>query len=192
MELCRRLGVLDVETALREKRMAWVAHATRDRTENSALWIRNEMRIKSTWGRLVLQDFAHYGLVEEEFFAAPPDANTMKELMRKKRTVQTGRQRKTKQATENMTKRSEEQRARIQQQRRDNEQARASLLQKINGRRWGRVPSANGEGSWQLESDPEVRFTVTGEDFCENTGREIKDVAGQAFYRNQEGLWVAE
>ncbi|CAD7970805.1 unnamed protein product [Amoebophrya sp. A120] len=194
LALCRKMGVLDVETALTEKRIAWVGHAARDKTEASAAWIANEVKIKSEWGKMLLQDLEGYSIDFETLISAPPDAVTLKETLKQNRKVATeraDRQRKVKTVTPKMEARNAEQRERIQQQRVEEEEKRQEMTSKISGKRWRRVPGAR-DGAWQLECDPEALFEACGDDFCENSGREVKYVAGVAFYRNQDQTWTAE
>ncbi|CAD7955154.1 unnamed protein product, partial [Amoebophrya sp. A120] len=56
LEICKKAGILDIETMLQEKRVAWVAHAFRDTTEPSGRWIAKEIRARTPWGKLVEQD----------------------------------------------------------------------------------------------------------------------------------------
>ncbi len=45
---------------------------------------------------------------------------------------------------------------------------------------------------WQLVEDEQVRFEVSMEDFCENTGRECKVVERVMFYRTEDGCYKSD
>eukprot|EP00392_Amoebophrya_sp_AT5.2_P016940 g17250.t1 len=61
--LCKASGIVDIETLVREKRVAWAAHAARDHSgEGVYEWIENEVRRKTTWGRQLRADLEAYGL----------------------------------------------------------------------------------------------------------------------------------
>ncbi|CAD7929442.1 unnamed protein product [Amoebophrya sp. A120] len=193
IELCKRAGILDIETMLQEKRVAWVAHAFRDTTEASGWWIANEIKAKTPWGRLVEQDLQHFGFDAAQMAQQPPDAAAVKEAMRQKRKVDTSRRNRPKQtrtATEKTEKMREEQRKRIQQQQ-EAERGRAELIQTISGKSWVRLPGQRRE-VWRLEESDQVVFEADNTDFCENTGREIVYVCGVSFYKGQDNTWHAE
>ncbi|CAD7955153.1 unnamed protein product [Amoebophrya sp. A120] len=115
--------------------------------------------------------------------------------MRKKRQVDTGRRldraKKQKPATAKTEKMREEQRRRIVEQQQEAERGREELIQTISGKSWVRLPGQRRE-VWHLEENDRVQFDVDSEDFCENTGREIKYVCGIAFYKSQDNTWQAE
>ncbi|CAD7932716.1 unnamed protein product [Amoebophrya sp. A120] len=193
MDLCRKAGVLDIETMLREKRVAWIAHAARDRSENSFMWIATEIRRKSIWGKQAALDLERYGFTLEALTQQPPDAETVRNTLKEKRAYQTGRgekPRQKRQKTERTEQMREEQRQRIAQQKAEQEEERRQFVQKIDGKRWVRLPGRRD--AWHPEDDAQVLFTAT-DDFCENTGREILYVAGLTFYRNPEDhTWSTE
>eukprot|EP00392_Amoebophrya_sp_AT5.2_P018258 g18763.t1 len=59
-ELCRRTGIPEIETIIREKRVAWAAHAVRDKSgEGSGERIKKECSQKTPWGRQLGEDLEY-------------------------------------------------------------------------------------------------------------------------------------
>jgi len=204
LELCGRLGIVDVETQLKEKRVAWAAHTARDKQEGTFWLIQAEVNKRTPWGKQLLKDVEEYGWtldglsevggakeLRELLVARRPIAAAKREDKKKSR----GGRQPTKRAEEARRERRErlnEQREEAREKREAEQAARAKILIEINGRRWVRIP---GEGDrWKVttESGEEVEFEVRHEHFEENTGRTLKNVYGELFYEGVRGVGHAD
>eukprot|EP00392_Amoebophrya_sp_AT5.2_P007284 g7298.t1 len=189
--LCQASGIVDIETLVREKRVAWAAHAARDHSgEGVYEWIENEVRRKTTWGRQLRADLEVYGLELENL--EDSDAASLREMMQSKREVEAAKRAKGKKGrkakkgtnsakTDDMR---EQQRKRIAQKKW--EDAR-ELFSRINNQKWARAPGA-GVDIWQLANCEEVKFKVSLDEFEENTGRDYKEREQESFLKSQRRM----
>ncbi|CAD7954238.1 unnamed protein product [Amoebophrya sp. A120] len=199
LELCQRVGVPPVETILRERRVAWMAHALRNKKEACHYLAREEVRKGTPWGRLIRDDFDEVGLPIDQFLdlEAPPAARAIKaHLVAKRPTKPLPKQRRgdRRGKTEKCREKTNKQRENIQQQKAEAELRQANFIASISGRRWERFPSAAGN-YWQTKEEavnsPPVQFEIESEDFCEGSGREEYRVCGVWFQKMSNGTYVA-
>eukprot|EP00392_Amoebophrya_sp_AT5.2_P019073 g19784.t1 len=198
--LCERTGIVDIETLVREKRVAWAAHAARDHSgEGVFRWIANELRRKTVWGRQLHADLAAYGLQID--ILGTMDAKELRQLMHGRREIEAAKRAKKgrkggkkREKSEKTEEKYEEQRKRIAEQkeeRRKQKEKEKELLRRINNHKWVRAPGA-GVGSWRLADSEDLTFKVSHEDFCENTGRDRFTVAGVVFHKNRDGRFKCD
>mmetsp|Transcript_17448 Transcript_17448/g.43430 ORF Transcript_17448/g.43430 Transcript_17448/m.43430 type:complete len:575 (+) Transcript_17448:2900-4624(+) len=193
-ELCKRLGIAPIEEAVREKRVAWAAHALRDAgAEGSGERIQRECARKTEWGKQLAADLEHYGLTLVRLQSM--EAAAVREVLVEKRQLATGRKKKGRRRrsrTSGRTKKMREDRRinldQIAEERRQKAEQVRQLLEKINNKKWARVPNA-GVDDWQLVDDETVKFRVSLDDCCENTGREYRAVEHQMFYKARDGRY---
>eukprot|EP00392_Amoebophrya_sp_AT5.2_P012445 g12548.t1 len=193
------LGVVDIETQLKEKRVAWVAHTARAKAEGTYWMIKDEVDKGTPWGKQVRKDLEEYGWTLEGL-ADFVSAGQLREEMIGRRLVAAAKREKSKgkkaggAVTEKTKEAREKRRANIEEIRKEierkNEENRKTL-QKINGKRWARVPGAGDKWKAETEGGEEVEFVEQFEYFCENTGRTLKQVMGKHFYQGAEGVWWA-
>jgi hypothetical protein len=196
-ELCRALEVPDIETIVREKRVAWAAHAMRDESaEGSGARIKRECSEKTPWGRQLLEDLQHYAVEQLESLGAM-DAATVRKMMTDARPTAGTRRRKRNRRNRVATERTEamrEERSRrleeLAEERRKKKEEAEALLRRINNKKWVKSPNA-GEGMWRLVEDETVVFKVSLETFCENTGRDCSVVEQTSFYREPDGRYYS-
>ncbi|CAD7972711.1 unnamed protein product [Amoebophrya sp. A120] len=199
LELCQRTGVPPVETLIRERRVAWAVHALRNRREACHYLVREEIRKRTPWGRMLQDDFEAVALPLEGILEMekPPAATAIKShLVTHRPTKPLPKERKgdnrgkTKACKEKTKRQSEN----IQRQREEAQRQMQDFIAEISGRRWERVPSAGGK-YWQTtktDDDPTaVQFEIEAEDFCESTGREEYRVCGVWFQKMSDGTYAA-
>eukprot|EP00392_Amoebophrya_sp_AT5.2_P014121 g14259.t1 len=166
MELCARLGVVDVETQLKEKRVAWVAHTARAKAEGTYWMIKDEMDKGTPWGKQVRKDLEEYGWTLEGL-ADFASAKQLREEMIGRRLVAAAKREKNRGkkagggATEKTKEAREKRRVNIEEIRKEierKEEEKRKTLQKINGKRWARVPGAGNKWKAETEEEGEVVF----------------------------------
>jgi len=196
-ELCRRTGIPEIETIIREKRVAWAAHAVRDKSgEGSGERIKKECSQETPWGRQLGEDLEYYGVTLEGLEEV--DAATVRSMMMDARPFESTKRKRTRRTKRGATAKTVEMRAErqerldeLEEERRKKKEEAAALLRRINNKKWAKSPTA-GEGKWHLVDDEEERFTVSFETFCENTGRDWLVVEGRHFYRAPDGRYECD
>eukprot|EP00392_Amoebophrya_sp_AT5.2_P019478 g20327.t1 len=181
MELCARLGVVDVETQLKEKRVAWAAHAARHKNEGSYWMIEKEVTTGTAWGKQLKKDLEEYGL-DLGSLAEIPDAKELRETMTSRRKIAAAKREKagkksSRAVTEQTREMREERRKRIDeaiQKRKEDEEQKRLIRLKIDDTHWVRLPGAGKKYSAKTATGEVVEFEETFEWDEENTGRTYK------------------
>ncbi|CAD7947541.1 unnamed protein product [Amoebophrya sp. A120] len=194
-QMCRMLGVQAIEVELREKRISWIAHTARDTTgEGSLSRVRTEIQEKTPWGRKAAEDLEFYNFSLDDLVAQKPTGAATRETLTRRRPYATGRREQKKKGPERgkrskkAEKMLEERRLRLEQQKAEQAEAAAALVEKLSGKKWR--ASTSRPGQWEVEGDPEVAFEVSDVYFCENSGKEEMNVAGVWFVRENDGTFV--
>ena len=194
-ELCRLVGVRDIKTLLRERRVAFAGHLSRDKAEGTFDVLSEQMRRRTQWGKAMSADLDYYGVEIERLFVGPEySAPEIRQILREKRAAAPPSRPEAKKKkeekgrpTQKMRDARAKRRERIQQQQAEQRAEREGLLTEIDGKKWkrkkGRVHTAVGGGG------PAREFRVKAEAFNENEGREELEVEGVWFYRDAAGRY---
>ena len=192
--LCEKLGVPKIGELVARKRVLWATHLARDPEEGTLEMLLGEVKQKTAWGKLLLEDMEHYRLDVARLERDPYTGAEARELLwgeqfRRERTEKKKRGGTKGSAckSEKARKTQEERRERLQEQAEEREKQRRETTETINGKLWKRRRAktfwvTNGEGA-------SVEFKVKAEHFNENEGREEYEVEGVWFYKDGGGVY---
>ncbi|CAD7970862.1 unnamed protein product [Amoebophrya sp. A120] len=197
LQLCTDLGVQPLEVEVATRRLGWVAHTCRgDEAEGSVSRIEKELFCKSIWGRQLEDDFYMFGLTMQTLKETKPTAVALRATLAKRKPVKPIKKQRGAVAgrpkTEKRTAMEEERQRRLEQQRRETDEANKKLLSQINGKVWEKQSRSKYNFSVLADSGERISFRVTSFFFCEIAGMEEATVLGHTFQQNNATkAWTA-